>query len=90
MKDKHVARIRNEIDEVLWTFWDPIGVNDTPEARDEYRGYISGIFRLLEAGRDRYAIAEHLMSLETVSMGLGGDRASCERVADLLLKIDRE
>ena len=30
--------------------WDPIGVSDTPEAADEYDGYIGGIYELLERG----------------------------------------
>lgn len=30
--------------------WDPIGVNDVPEAGDEYDGYIGEVYALIERG----------------------------------------
>jgi hypothetical protein len=34
--NKEHKKIYNQIDEILWKDWDPIGVNDFEDARDEY------------------------------------------------------
>jgi hypothetical protein len=57
------------VKEVLFREWDPIGVNSNPARSDEYDSYASGIVRLLQAEADEYKIAEHLRSLQRVSMG---------------------
>ena len=87
-KDKRVARIWKEIDEMLWNSWDPIGVNDAEAARDEYQGYIGGVFRLLEDGAAEQQIAKHLNQIETDNMGLTGDLLRCGEVARKLLQIN--
>jgi hypothetical protein len=38
--------IYKKIDEILWQDWDPIGINDMSDARDEYDGYVSQLFNL--------------------------------------------
>ena len=87
-RDKRTARIWKEIDEILWNVWDPIGVNNADAARDEYHGYISGIFRLLEDGAAEEQIAKHLHQIETESMGLTSDEFHCREVAKQLLRIN--
>lgn len=49
-----------QIDEIIWNDWDPIGVNDYPEARDEYYGYLPQIFELKNNGADSETIAQRL------------------------------
>ena len=34
-------------DEVLHYVWDPIGISDVPEARDEYESYLPTVWRLV-------------------------------------------
>jgi len=58
------------IDEVLWRLWDPIGVNDIPEARDEYSSYAAGVLGLLRRGAGDEQIIRHLQAIETERMGL--------------------
>lgn len=87
-KDKRVARIWKEIDQILWNSWDPIGVNDAEAAHDEYYGYIGGVFRLLEDGASEERIAEHLHHIETEQMGLRGDLGHCKEVVRKLLQIN--
>ncbi len=41
------AEARTLIREVLMSKWDPIGIDDTPEAWDEYDFYIGTVYRLL-------------------------------------------
>ena len=76
-----------QIDEILWNDWDPIGVNETPEARDEYYGYI---FDLLELKRRKVSMEEmanHLFRIETEDIGLFGNKENCERVAQKILAL---
>ena len=87
-KDKRIARVWKEIDEILWTDWNPIGVNGASEARDEYQSYIGGVFRLLEEHRNEEELASHLHEIETESMGLSGNVGHCQRAALKLLTID--
>lgn len=58
------------VDAVLWTVWDPIGVNDAEEAQDEYSSYAPGIVRLLDSGASDHRIERHLNELVRVSMGM--------------------
>jgi len=63
-------RIRNQIRKILMDEWDPIGVNDTPEAADEYDFYIGGVYRLLEQGTSEAEIVTHLEGIEVGRMGM--------------------
>jgi hypothetical protein len=62
--------VQEKIRPVLMEEWDPIGVNDVPEAADEYDGYIGGIYVLLRDGASDEQIAQHLSEIETKTMGL--------------------
>jgi hypothetical protein len=70
-KDKAIYKA---IDEILWKDWDPIGVNDNENIRDEYQSYTPHIFSLKKQGIDIHKIAQHLYQLETVSMGMTGEK----------------
>ena len=69
------------IDEILWNDWDPLGVNDIPEARDEYHSYLSAIVDLKIADAPGEEIAQYLLQIETDRMGLNGNLENCRRVA---------
>ena len=77
-----------EIDRVLWEIWDPIGVNDSPEARDEYHSYIHDVYALLKAAATREEIAAHLTRVERERMGLSDCGLTASAAADHLLEID--
>ncbi|SEL09113.1 hypothetical protein [Parapedobacter koreensis] len=70
-----------KIDEILWTEWDPIGVNVYEEARDEYHSYVPQIFSLKIHGADAEVIASTLFKIETGRMGLLGDIEHCREIA---------
>ncbi|HEY0155347.1 MAG TPA: hypothetical protein VGB92_25255 [Longimicrobium sp.] len=57
------------VDSVLWEVWDPIGVNDAPEARDEYTSYAPDIAHLLRSGASDAEIERHLATL-VLDMGM--------------------
>lgn len=77
-KDKILYK---KIDDLLWTSWDPIGVNDTNATRNEYQSYTRYIFKLKTEGADKIKISNHLYQLETVSIGLSGDKTRCDKIA---------
>ena len=70
--------------ESLWLDWDPIGVNDFPEADDEYDSYVGGVCSLLLSGADAHKLRQHLTQIQTVSMGLSGP---CDHLDDVVRKL---
>ena len=63
------------IREILLKEWDPIGVNDIPEAQDEYDSYVGGVEGLLLRGASVDEIAAHLARIEGEQMGLPASAA---------------
>jgi hypothetical protein len=74
------------IDEILWTDWDPIGVNEVAP-RDEYQSYTPTILNLKIREADTETIAKKLFAIETQTIGLLGDIDRCRSVADKIIKI---
>jgi len=74
------------IDEILWTDWDPIGVNEIAP-RDEYQSYTPTILNLKikEAGSE--TIAKKLFEIETQTIGMLGDIERCRNVADKIINL---
>jgi hypothetical protein len=69
------------IDKLFWEVWDPIGVFGTPEARDEYYGYLPQVFALAVRGSPPREIARNLNEVERRRMGLPGNRRRSMLVA---------
>jgi hypothetical protein len=78
-------KLYKAIDEILWKDWDPIGVNDMEDLRNEYQGYTPHIFKLVIEGADKIKIAKHLYQIETVNMGMNGDKIHCDKIAEKIL-----
>ena len=78
------AELTSMVRESLWRDWDPIGVNDCPEAHDEYDSYVGGVCSLLLSGADAHKLRQHLTQIETVAMGLS---APCSHLDDVVLKL---
>lgn len=74
------------IDEILWTDWDPIGVNDVA-SRDEYQSYIPSILNLKIKGADSETIANKLHEIEIDTIGVLGNIDKCRKVADKISKL---
>ncbi len=73
------------IRDTLLRSWDPIGVRDHSDARNEYDSYIATIAEMLLGDADQHALGRHLAKLEHSSMGLPGNPARCDRAAHELL-----
>lgn len=62
--------------------WHPIGLNDIVEVRGEYQGYATHIFTLTIKGTDKIKISKYLYEIETVNMGMIGNKIHCEQIAE--------
>ena len=71
-------------DEVLHYIWDPIGVANVPNARDEYWGYLPQVFRMLVNYEPDAKIVEYLVTIETERMGLNSNKRKAEKVVEIL------
>jgi len=76
------------VDEVLFYVWDPIGINNEPNARDEYYSYVPQVFEWLRADLPESEIREELMKylthVENNLINMGGNK---EAMVDRLLAI---
>jgi hypothetical protein len=63
-------RIRREIDRVLLTVWDPIGIKEMQGPLDEYHGYVGDVFALLTENKSDEEIMEYLLWAVNERMGL--------------------
>ena len=77
----------NEIQRILLRDWDPIGIQDIPEAQDEYDSYISSIYKLIQAKKSESELFECLWWIETENMGLSGNRKHTRTIANKLFKL---
>lgn len=74
---------------ILLEEWDPIGINDVPEAQDEYDSYISRICEMLRCGCSTVDVYKHLRWIESEHMGLDGDEAHTRKIAESLASLRR-
>ena len=86
-RTKKAIEIQESIRHILFYDWDPIGINDSA-LDDEYNSYVGGIYRLLASGASEYQIIERLFQLETISMGLNGNRERLKNIAEKLMKLN--
>lgn len=74
MTEKERSReIRLSIRRILMAEWDPIGVNDIPEAADEYDRYIGGVYALLRANASEDDLVAYLREIEVERMEMTDD-----------------
>lgn len=83
-----IYELSRRVGEILHYRWDPIGVSDFPEARDEYDGYLQEITRLLMNGAGKEEVAKRLTFISTATMGMTDTTAGRKRdleIAELLI-----
>src|SRR5437667_2725456 len=68
-RERRAREIQSQIAEILLHDWDPIGVADEPQARDEYDSYVGGVYRILASGGALAEIEAHLRDIEARMMG---------------------
>jgi len=88
-KSLRAREIMNQIHDVLWYDWDPIGVRELGGPEDEYDSYIGGIYRLLTQDANADAVIDYLYRIETDAMGGSlRDKSLLRPVAEKLVTID--
>ena len=68
---RRARQIQREIADILLKDWDPIGIQEFPEASDEYDSYVGQVYRMIASGAEAVTIAQHLKTIEVSLMGLG-------------------
>ena len=82
------TELYKKIDDILWNEWDPIAINDSSkDARDEYYSYLPHIFSLKLNDPDKLKIATYLYNVETIRMGLEGNKKHCDEIAEKIIAI---
>lgn len=74
------------VDEILFYHWDPVGVSDSPEAREEYHGYLPQVFLLVKNGSPKEVVTKLLAKYQTDDMGMPDDDRRNDQVASMLLR----
>ena len=78
------AELYRRIEEVVHYIWDPIGISAHPQARDEYIGYMTGIFGRVKAGKEE-DIIEFMRWAASENMGLYFDEDKAKEAAKVML-----
>ena len=76
-----------DVKRVLLKDWDPIGINDVPEAHDEYDSYVLRICGLLCAGETVDGVYRYLRWVEQERMGIDGDEVHTAKIAKELANL---
>jgi len=84
---ENAKQLHKSVRSLLLDEWDPIGVNDVPEANDEYDAYVRGVHKLLTTGKGATEVFDYLWWVETEHMGLPGDRQATLAVAEKLSEL---
>ena len=84
---KQYKELYYKIDEILWSDWDPVGINDIESIRDEYRSYVPHLVKLKEENADLIKIASHLYRVETVDIGVCGSIERCKEIAQKIINL---
>ena len=73
------------VDEVLHYIWDPIGIADTPQSRDEYQGYTGHVFTMLHSGASESELSNHLQTISETRTGMGKSQDKSNQAAAALI-----
>lgn len=76
-----------KIQNILLKEWDPIGIQEIPEAQDEYDSYIGSIYNLINSRKSASEIFEYLWNIEIKYMGLCGNKKHTEASAMKFAKL---
>ena len=77
------GELESSVKDVLWQRWDPIGVNDVPEAYGEYDSYAGPIATLIRRGATEQELREHLEAITADRMGIKNAAAAAAAAASL-------
>jgi hypothetical protein len=83
------SQLAAHVHHALLREWDPIGIQQFTEAEDEYDSYVPDVCKLLREHSTAKELIHYLWWLETVHMGLPGNRERTEAFAARLVESTR-
>ena len=83
--EKNDRELLSRVNEVLHYLWDPIGISDDPDARDEYDIYALQVCSLLKENAPQEKISKYLSQIVNDNMGLKGNNQHDEKIAKILI-----
>ena len=72
------------VDEVAHYLWDPIGISDVPEARDEYHAYLPELYSRTKIGKID-EIIEYMQWVVVDRMGMSFDSVKAKQSAEVMV-----
>lgn len=81
MAYSNASHLRVEVERILLTQWDPVGVKGEPMAEGEYGTYAGIVATMLQRGSTEEAVADYLRRVEAERLGVGPDSDRCHRAA---------
>jgi hypothetical protein len=84
---RQARQIYSTINEILHTYWDPIGMNDALP-KDEYEGYVGVVYRALADGKSETELVSLLTTLENKAIGLRAPWQDKREAARRLVALD--
>ncbi|MDE3046643.1 MAG: hypothetical protein KGJ02_08410 [Verrucomicrobiota bacterium] len=84
MNKQTKSSVIKKINRFLLKKWDPIGIKNMPEAKDEYESYSPEIYNIIQHSSSHQALFDYLWNLETEHMGLSGNKADTEEFSRFL------
>jgi hypothetical protein len=82
-----LKKLRERVGDILLAEWDPIGIRDVPNIKDEYNSYVSAIINMILSNQSEADLSEYLLKIETNEMGLKGEKLRAQRVAGTLREL---
>ncbi len=82
---KEQQKFYEEIYDILWKEWDPIGISCTDCPRDEYNEYLPRVYNIAVSTNDPQRIAEYLEYVTIEIMGLGSNMEHALTIAKRVL-----
>ncbi len=79
--------LMKEIKKIILSKWDPIGIQDIPEAQDEYDSYVFDVYKLIKSKKTESELFDYLWRMETEHMGLSGNKKHTQTIAHKLFKL---
>ena len=79
--------VYTQINEILFTYWDPIGMNEVIP-RDEYEAYVGTVYRALANGVSEFGIVKLLTTIENERIGVRAPTKRKREAARRLCSLD--
>lgn len=80
-------KIEEAVNTILLNNWDPIAINDEPNAQDEYISYAAQIAGMLYRGTTEEDLTKYLEYVVVELMGLKSIESESRAIAKMILKL---